>query len=68
MSKKNIKRKCIKFNTKINQNKMLNKNGNKYPRVRFIDTHTLSVTYWLKNLNIHRLSIEFRYLYDYQII
>jgi hypothetical protein len=47
---------------------MLNKNGNKYPRVRFIDTHTLSVTYWLKNLNIHRLSIEFRYLYDYQII
>jgi hypothetical protein len=42
---KNNKRKCIKFNKKINQNKTLNRDGNKYLRVRFIDTYTLSITY-----------------------
>jgi hypothetical protein len=45
MSKKITKESALNLTKKINQNKTLNRNGNKYLRVKFIDTHILSVTY-----------------------
>jgi hypothetical protein len=44
---------------------MLSMGGNKYLHVEFLNINTLLVTYQIKNLDIHKLSIEFWYQSSY---
>jgi len=56
------KTKCnkkIKVDTKISQNEMISMDDNKHLCVEFLDIHTLVVSHQVKNIDIHKLLIEF---------
>jgi hypothetical protein len=47
------------------ENKSMDDNG--YQRVGFLDIYTLFIIHWVKNLDIHKLSIKVRVFNGYSL-